>query len=170
MSRPVASYSVEYGVSHNVLNNAIRDGFRGKPWGLKACKVPWGNMYSVEQSDFDVWYARYQQNRQKRKKETMQKSATPQATRDQIILSIHVRWERGWIITPESVREGLQIGQHVDSSIEEIESVIRDIVVPGAKEDWLKHFNQESEWNKSHPAPWDIEDQWKHQQIEVSAS
>ena len=71
MSRPVASYAIEYGIPHNVLNNAIRDGFRCKPWGLKAHKVPWGRMYAVEQIDFDFWYQRYQKNRQKRKVKTM---------------------------------------------------------------------------------------------------
>jgi len=68
MDRPVAAYVIEYGVPHNVLNNAIRDGFRGKPWGLKAHKASWGRMWAVEQNDFDAWYQRYQANRQKRKK------------------------------------------------------------------------------------------------------
>jgi len=65
--RPVAAYAIEYHIPHNVLNNAIRDGFRGKPWGLRARRTAFGKMYAIEQSDFDAWYTRYQRNRQKRK-------------------------------------------------------------------------------------------------------
>jgi hypothetical protein len=73
MEHPVASYAIEYNIPHNVLNNAIRDYMRGKSWGLKAHKSPWGRMYAVEQIDFDAWYTQYQQNRQKRKVKTMTK-------------------------------------------------------------------------------------------------
>lgn len=64
---PVSYYAVEHKIKHTVLNNAIRDYLKGKPWGLKAQKVPMTPVYIVEQEDFDAWYARYQQNRQKRK-------------------------------------------------------------------------------------------------------
>jgi hypothetical protein len=63
---PVSYYAVEYGIKHTVLNNAIRDFMKGKPWGLKARRVPMTTMYTVAQIDFDVWYARHQQNKQKR--------------------------------------------------------------------------------------------------------
>jgi hypothetical protein len=65
--RPVAAYAAQYGLSHNVLDNAIRDGCRGKPWGLRAQRSQFGNMYTVEQADFEAWYQRYQANRAKRK-------------------------------------------------------------------------------------------------------
>jgi len=68
--RPVSYYAIEHNIKHTVLNNAIRDFLKGKPWGLKARKVPMTPVYIVEQSDFDCWYTRYQQNRQKRKVKT----------------------------------------------------------------------------------------------------
>lgn len=65
--RPVSYYAVEYNIKHTVLNNAIRDFIKGKSWGLKAQKVPMTPVYIVEEKDFDAWYTRYQQNKQKRK-------------------------------------------------------------------------------------------------------
>lgn len=63
--RPVSYYAIEHNIKHTVLNNAIRDFFKGEPWGLKAQKVPMTTQYIVEQSDFDAWHQRYQANRQK---------------------------------------------------------------------------------------------------------
>lgn len=71
-NHPVSAYAIEYGLKHTVLNNAIRDFIHGKPWGLKAQRVPMTTQYIVEQSDFDVWYTRYQQNRQKRMTKQME--------------------------------------------------------------------------------------------------
>jgi hypothetical protein len=77
-NHPVSYYASEYGIKHTVLNNAIRDFFKGKSWGLEAQKVPLTTMYIVEQSDFEVWYQRYQANRQKRKaKQNGQKQGHP---------------------------------------------------------------------------------------------
>ena len=90
------------------------------------------------------------------------------ATRDDIVMSIHILWERGWQVTPESIQESLRIGSHADSSLERIEAIMKDVVSPEAKRQWLKGFNPESPWNKAHPAPWDIPSHWKHQQAERS--
>jgi hypothetical protein len=88
------------------------------------------------------------------------------ATKDGIITAIHVLWERGWQVNPESVREMLQLGCHEDSSLEEIEKIIGKIVAPGAAAEWRTHFNHESPWAKEHGFPWEIPAHWKHQQIE----
>ena len=65
---PISYYAINHNIKHTVINNAIRDFLKGKPWGLKAQLVPLTTQYIVEQSDFEVWYTRYQQNRQNRQK------------------------------------------------------------------------------------------------------
>ena len=77
------------------------------------------------------------------------------ATYDTIVSSIHVLWERGWKVNPESVQEMLKRGQNT-ASLEKIESVLKEMVVPGAREQWLKGFNWESPWAKEHGFPWAI--------------
>ncbi len=65
--RSVSELANEYGLTHTVINNAIRDYDKSdRKWGLPASKTRWGTMYAVKQGDFDAWYLRYLQNRQKR--------------------------------------------------------------------------------------------------------
>lgn len=65
--RTISEYAQEYGLPHTVLNNAIRDYTKSKgKWGLPASKTKWGTMYAIKQKDFDAWYLKYLQNKQKR--------------------------------------------------------------------------------------------------------
>lgn len=65
--RSITGYAQEYGLTHTVINNAIRDYAKSKgKWGLPASKTSWGTMYAVKQGDFDTWYLKYLQNKQKR--------------------------------------------------------------------------------------------------------
>jgi hypothetical protein len=65
--RSVSELANEYGIEHTVINNAIRDyGKSDKKWGLPASKTRWGTMYKIKQGDFNAWYLKYLQNKQKR--------------------------------------------------------------------------------------------------------
>lgn len=67
MKRSVTGYAQEYGIEHTVVNNAIRDYVKSDGrWGLRAEKTSWGTMYAIVQKDFNVWYLKYLQNKQKR--------------------------------------------------------------------------------------------------------
>ena len=92
------------------------------------------------------------------------------ATRDGIITAIHILWERGWQVNPESVREMLHLGCHEDASMQKIEAVMTEIVVTRAAEQWRSRFNHESSWTKEHGFPWGIPSHWKHQEIETPSS
>ncbi len=93
-----------------------------------------------------------------------------QASYDQIVMSIHILWERGWQVTPESVHEMLTVGgsgMHVESSREAIEQVMATTCLPGAEKQWLRYFNYQTEWTQTHPRPLPIDSNtWKHQQQE----
>jgi hypothetical protein len=65
-SQPIRYYAEKYEIPHTVINNAIRDFEMGKSWGLRAWKSDWGTMYAVKLLDFESWYAKYMQNKQKR--------------------------------------------------------------------------------------------------------
>lgn len=62
--RTIAEYVQEYGLDRYVLTNATRDGMKGESWGLPVRQS--GHVRLIKQSDFDIWYLKYLQNKQKR--------------------------------------------------------------------------------------------------------
>jgi hypothetical protein len=79
-----------------------------------------------------------------------------QATQDEIITEIHVLWERGWKVSPESVQEMLRKGPR-DSSLEQIEKIIREYASPKEKERWLSSFKSAKN------AFWQIDNNYQYQ-------
>lgn len=83
------------------------------------------------------------------------------ASPDMVTMTTHILWERGWTVTADSILEMLEVGSHATCSPRAIEHVQSSATGPGAKEDWLKQFNPNSEWNRAHPHPWPIDpDTW----------
>jgi len=72
VERTITEYTQEYGLNRYVLTNAIRDKMKlGESWGLQARSA--GSIRMIKQGDFDAWYLRYLQNRQKRDNRTLEK-------------------------------------------------------------------------------------------------
>ena len=89
------------------------------------------------------------------------------ATNDEIIMSIHVLWERGWKVTPESTQEMLRLGSHAGASIPRIKHYLSTIPAD-VRTQWLRNFNWESPWVKEHGFPQKIDEGKYHHQEPVN--